>query len=60
MIVVAAEEIFHSSAGLAVTGNVASLAPEAKPTAFVVDFAGEPLSIEDNRLGEGIETFERR
>lgn len=60
MVVVAAEEIFHSSAGLAVTGNVASLAPGAKPTSFVVDFSGEPLKTEGNRLGEGIQKFERR
>lgn len=60
MIVVAAEEIFHSSARLAVTGNVASVAAGAKPTSFVVDFAGEPLLIEGNRLGEGVQKFERR
>ena len=60
MIVVAAEEIVHPSAGLAVTGNVATLAPEARPTSFVVDFTGDPLTVEDNRLGEDVRRFERR
>jgi hypothetical protein len=60
MIVVAAEEIVRPSAGLTVTANVASLAPGAKPTSFVVDFTGDPLRIEGNRLGTGIRPFERR
>ncbi len=60
MIVVAAEEIVHRSRGLAVTGNQASLAPGAKPTAFVVDFSHEPLAADANRLGSGITAFETR
>lgn len=60
MIVVAAEEIVHKSRGLAVTGNRASLAPGAKPTAFLVDFSHEPLAADANRLGSGITAFETR
>jgi hypothetical protein len=60
MIVVAAEGEKHKSAGLAVAGNAASLAPGAKPTTFVVDFSGDPLALGENRLAAKIARFEKR
>ncbi|MDB5699124.1 MAG: hypothetical protein JWN69_1928 [Alphaproteobacteria bacterium] len=60
MIVVAAEGAEHSSRGLTVTGNQASLAPGAKPTVFVADLSGDSLNIVENRLGPEIAKFEKR
>jgi hypothetical protein len=60
LIVVAAEEVVNSAAGLIVEGNEASLAPAARATAFVVDFTGDRLRLGSNRLGTGISRFERR
>lgn len=61
LITVAAEDILRPSAGLAITGNDARLAPAVGwSTTFVADFSGDPLRIESNRLGQGITRFERR
>jgi hypothetical protein len=61
LIMVAAEGVEHSSQGLTIVGNEASLAPGMDyGTAFVADESGDPLRIENNRLGDGIRRFERR
>lgn len=60
-ITVAAEGRQHSSAGLAVTGNEAALAPGLnRRTSFVADLSGDPIRMEANRLGRQITPFERR
>lgn len=60
-IMVAAEARANRSAGLTVAANDASVAPGVtRRTSFVADRSGEPLRIEANRLGAGIETLERR
>lgn len=60
MIVVSAEGEKHKSGGLAITGNDARLAPGAKPTTFVVNYTGEPIGIEGNRLPGKITRLEDR
>jgi hypothetical protein len=60
MIVVAAEGQHHSANGLVVAGNDAKLAPGAKPTSFVVDFTGESIDLESNKLASEIRPFETR
>ena len=60
IIVVAAEAQDNPSAGLRIENNVATLAPGADTTSFVVDFSRQPLAIGRNRLGAGIEPFEQR
>jgi hypothetical protein len=60
MITVAPEGRTNPSAGLVVEDNDAALAPGAKPTAFVADWAHEPLTIRNNRLARGVTTYERR
>jgi hypothetical protein len=60
LITVAAEGRLHPSAGLVVENNQASLAPGARPTAFVADWSHEPLLIRSNRLGRGITLLEHR
>jgi hypothetical protein len=60
-IMVAPEERENSSAGLAVVGNDASLAPGvSRSTAFVADASGASIRIENNRIGAGIKRLERR
>lgn len=60
-IVAAAEGRHHTSEGLVVAGNEAALAPGAPtPTAFVADASGDRLAIGANRLGAGIERFQKR
>jgi len=60
-IMVAPEGAEHSSAGLAVTDNDASLAPGlTRRTAFVADESGEAITIASNRLDPQITRFERR
>ena len=60
-IAVAAEDILHSSAGLAILGNDARLAPGvSRETAFVADWSGDPLALGENALGPGLKRFERR
>jgi len=60
LIAVAAEGVAHTSAGLAISDNEASLAPGAKPTVFVADLSGDALAIGQNQLGAGISRFEKR
>lgn len=61
MIIVAPEGVNHSSNGLLVSANQASLAPRAKPTPFVVDLSGgDKIKVESNRLAAGIKMFEVR
>jgi hypothetical protein len=61
LITVAPEGVQHASDGLAVAGNQADLAPDARRrTTFVADWSGERIAIGDNRLGPGITRFERR
>lgn len=61
LIMVAAEGRANSSAGLAIAGNEAALAPGApSPTTFVADASGERLAIGANVLGSGIRRFEKR
>ena len=50
LIAVAAEARQYSTAGLRIDGNTASLAPGAGRTAFVTDWARQPLAIGANRL----------
>ena len=60
MIVVAAEGKKHKSRGLVVAGNDASLAPGAKATTFLVDFSGDGVDLEANKLAPRIASFEAR
>jgi Right handed beta helix region len=61
LITVGAETRSHSSAGLVISGNKASLAPGVSwSTVFVADFSHEPLKISGNALGAGIQAFETR
>lgn len=60
-IMVAAEGVEHSSQGLAISDNQASIAPGIdRSTAFVADESGEAISLANNQLGPGIARFERR
>ena len=60
-IAVAAEDIVHSSAGLAILGNDARLAPGVdRNTVFVADWSGDALALGENALGPGLRRFERR
>ena len=60
-IAVAAEDILHSSAGLAIVGNDARLAPGVdRTTIFVADWSGDRLALGENALGPGLKRFERR
>ena len=60
MIVVAAEGKKHRSSGLVIAGNDASLAPGAKATTFLVDFSGDGVALEANKLAPRIASFEAR
>jgi hypothetical protein len=60
MIVVAAEGKKHKSRGLVIAGNDASLAPGAKATTFLVDFSGDGVNLEQNKLAPRIASFEAR
>lgn len=58
---VAPEGADHSSDGLVITGNEASLAPGLRRrTAFVADASGDRIAIADNRLDPQIALLERR
>ncbi|MBC2778775.1 right-handed parallel beta-helix repeat-containing protein [Parasphingopyxis marina] len=60
-IAVGAEDIAHSSAGLSIAGNQASIAPGVqRNTWFVADWTGQQLRIGENELGQGITVFDRR
>lgn len=60
-IAIGAEDRLHSSNGLQIAGNDARLAPSVRRnTTFVADWSGEQLSIADNNLGPGLQSFQRR
>ena len=60
-IAIAAEGRGNSSAGLAISGNVARLGPGVPwRSVFVADWSGDPLALGANQLGEGLTKFERR
>lgn len=61
MIAIAAEAQENSADGLQIAGNEARLAPGVDwSTAFVADWSGDAISLGENRLGKGIQPFERR
>ena len=61
LIAVAAEGRVHSSAGLAISGNDARMAPGVDfATGFVVDWSGDRLALGANVLGAGLARYERR
>lgn len=60
-IAVAAEEGDQSSKGLVIAGNDARFVPALeRRSAFVADWSGESLVIENNVLGPGLTVLERR
>lgn len=60
-IAVAAEGKAHSSDGLSVVRNDARLAPGvARRTTFLADWSGDRVTMGANRLGIGLNAFERR
>jgi hypothetical protein len=60
LIMVAAEGAENPSR-LVVTGNTASIGPGIdRRTSFVADMSGDPIRIENNRLGPRIASFEER
>jgi Right handed beta helix region len=60
-IAVAAEARTHPSAGLVVSANDASIAPDiGRESVFVANWSREPLKIGPNRLGPGLKTSEIR
>ncbi|HEV2745861.1 MAG TPA: right-handed parallel beta-helix repeat-containing protein [Allosphingosinicella sp.] len=60
-IMVAAENRSNSASGLTVTDNDAEIAPGIdRSSSFVADKSGEPLRVENNRLGPRIAMLERR
>ncbi|HEX7711823.1 MAG TPA: right-handed parallel beta-helix repeat-containing protein [Sphingomonadaceae bacterium] len=60
-IAVAAEGKEHSSDGLQIAGNDARLAPGIdRNTTFVADWSGDKLAIGENKLGPGLQRFDRR
>lgn len=60
-VMVAAEGQGNSSEGLTITDNQASLAPGVeRKTAFVADASGARLLMQNNRLGSGLASLERR
>ncbi|WP_082788501.1 hypothetical protein [Sphingorhabdus sp. M41] len=60
-IAVAAEDTDHSSTGLNIHSNSASLAKGVKRnTWFVADWSGDQLRIANNSLGQGLTRYQRR
>ncbi|MBD3729104.1 MAG: right-handed parallel beta-helix repeat-containing protein [Sphingomonadales bacterium] len=60
-IAVGAETRLHSADGLVIAGNDARFAPGVRRSStFVADWTGDRISIEDNRLGDGIKPYEKR
>lgn len=60
-IAVGAEELWHESDGLAISGNVARFVPGLRrSSAFVGDWTGHRLAIGANELAPGIKRFEAR
>ncbi|MDC0887426.1 right-handed parallel beta-helix repeat-containing protein, partial [Altererythrobacter sp.] len=60
-IAVGAEDITHSSDGLVIAGNDARFVPGVeRNSAFVADWSGDTLTIEDNVIAPGLKRFEKR
>lgn len=60
-IAIAAEGRVRSSAGLAVSGNDASLGTGVdRSTVFLADWSGDAIVLGANRLGRGLKPFEKR
>lgn len=60
-IAVGAEDRLHSANGLVVAGNDARFAPSVRrSSAFVADWTGDDITIQDNNLGAGLARYERR
>ena len=60
-IAVAAEDIWHPSTGLIITGNDARFATGVdRRSTFVADWSGDNLAIGENRLAPNLQRFERR
>lgn len=60
-IAIAAEGRQRSSAGLAISGNDASLATGVeRSTVFLADWSGDAIVLGANRLGRGLKPFEKR
>lgn len=60
-IAVAAEGRQRSSAGLAISGNDASLGTDVdRNTVFLADWSGDAIVLGANRLGRGLKPFEKR
>ena len=60
-VAVTAEGRTHSSNGLTISRNDARLAPGvSRRTTFVADWSGDRLVLGENRLGIGLQAFERR
>ncbi len=60
-IAIAAEGRQRSSAGLAISGNDASLATGVyRDTVFLADWSGDAIVLGANRLGRGLKPFEKR
>ncbi|MBX7481825.1 right-handed parallel beta-helix repeat-containing protein [Qipengyuania sp. 6D47A] len=61
MIAIGAESANYSSDGLVIADNEARLAPGlSRNPAFVADWTGDSLVMDNNRLGTGIRAFETR
>jgi hypothetical protein len=60
LIAVAPEGRDNPSRGLVIEANVVSLAPRARPTAFVGNWSGEDLAVRGNRLAPEVSALERR
>ncbi len=60
-ITVSPEAKNHSSAGLSINNNDASIAPNVeRNTVFVADWSGQQINLGANRLGRGLKPYERR
>jgi hypothetical protein len=60
-ITVAPEGKQHSSAGLSITNNDASIGPGIeRNTTFLADWSGDAIKLGVNRLGRGLKPFEKR
>jgi hypothetical protein len=61
IIAVAAEGRVNTSAGLAISGNNARMAPGVDfPTVFVINWSGDRLSVGANEVGAGLKPYEAR
>lgn len=60
LIAVAGEGHENDTTRLAVTGNEASLAPNARRTVFLADWSGSPVQLDANRIDRQITLSERR